>query len=80
MTDCGCDKAKAELEEYIHNELTTGEAEDIAEHMATCVDCSGEHLVGLTLTAKVRKACNEKAPEDLRADVLLKLRQMEPTN
>ena len=21
MTDCGCDKAKAELEEYLHNEL-----------------------------------------------------------
>lgn len=79
MTDCGCDKAKAELEEYIHNELTTGEAADIAEHMATCDDCSGEHLVGLTLTQKVRSACNEKAPEDLRAEVLLKLRQAELT-
>jgi anti-sigma factor (TIGR02949 family) len=77
MTDCGCDKAKAELEEYIHNELTNGEAADIAEHMATCADCSGEHLVGLTLTKKVRSACNEKAPEDLRAEVLLKLRQAE---
>ena len=79
MTDCGCDKAKAELEEYIHNELTKGEAADIAEHMATCEDCSGEHLVGLTLTQKVRSACNEKAPEALRADVLLKLRQAELT-
>jgi anti-sigma factor (TIGR02949 family) len=77
MTDCGCDKAKAELEEYIHNELTKGEAADIAEHMASCDDCSGEHLVGLTLTQKVRSACNEKAPEDLRAEVLLRLRQAE---
>ena len=77
MTDCGCDKAKAELEEYIHNELTKGEAADIADHMATCTDCSGEHLVGLTLTAKVREACNEKAPADLRADVLLKLREIQ---
>ena len=77
MTDCGCDKAKAELEEYIHNELTTGEAADIAEHMATCDDCSGEHLVGLTLTQKVRAACNEKAPQELRSEVLLKLREIE---
>ena len=22
MTDCGCDKAKAELEEYLHRELS----------------------------------------------------------
>ena len=76
MTDCGCDKAKAELEEYIHNELTTGEAADIAEHMATCTDCSGEHLVGLTLTEKVRAACNEKAPEDLRNAILSRLSEV----
>jgi anti-sigma factor (TIGR02949 family) len=73
MTDCGCDKAKAELEEYIHNELTVGEAADIAEHMANCDDCSGEHLVGLTLTEKVRKACNEQAPKDLREAILARL-------
>ncbi|TBN56247.1 alpha-ketoglutarate decarboxylase [Glaciihabitans arcticus] len=76
MTDCGCDKAKAELEEYIHNELTVGEAADIAEHMATCEDCSGEHLVGLTLTLKVKQACNEKAPEDLRSAILSKLSEV----
>ena len=76
MTDCGCDKAKAELEEYIHNELTVGEAADIAEHMETCEDCSGEHLVGLTLTLKVKQACNEKAPEDLRSAILSKLSEV----
>ncbi|MCU1423823.1 MAG: kgd [Microbacteriaceae bacterium] len=79
MTDCGCDKAKAELEEYIHHELTKGEAEDIAEHMANCDDCTGEHLVGLTLTNKVKSACNEKAPLELRAEVLAKLRTIETT-
>ena len=65
MTDCGCDKAKAELEEYIHNELTVGEAADIAEHMENCDDCTSEHLVGLTLTLKVRQACRETAPDEL---------------
>lgn len=73
MTDCGCDKAKAELEEYIHNELAKQDAADVAEHMANCEDCTGEHLVGLALTLKVRAACQEKAPEDLRDAVLSKL-------
>ncbi|MGV8884187.1 MAG: anti-sigma factor family protein [Microbacteriaceae bacterium] len=76
MTDCGCDKAKAELEEYIHNELTVAEAADIAEHMENCSDCSGEHLVGLTLSEKVRSACNEKAPEDLRNTILARLAEV----
>jgi anti-sigma factor (TIGR02949 family) len=80
MTDCGCEKAKAELEEYIHNELTVDEAADITEHMAACDDCSGEHLVGLTLTQKVRRACAERAPEDLRAEVLSRLRTAAATH
>jgi anti-sigma factor (TIGR02949 family) len=70
MTDCGCEKAKAELEEFLHNELPEQDAADVAEHMENCVDCEGEHLVGLTLTEKVRKACQEQAPSDLRDRVL----------
>lgn len=73
MTDCGCDKAKAELEEYLHQELSAQDFTDISDHLATCEDCSDEHLVGLTLTAKVQKACQEKAPEELRAAVLSQL-------
>ncbi len=76
MTDCGCDKAKAELEEYLHRELSDTDFTDITEHLATCVDCSDEHLVGLQLTRKVQSACQEKAPEELRAQVLLRLREV----
>jgi anti-sigma factor (TIGR02949 family) len=76
MTDCGCDKAKAELEEYLHRELSDGDFQDISEHLATCKDCSEEHLIGLTITEKVRKACQEKAPEELRTAVLGRLSQI----
>jgi anti-sigma factor (TIGR02949 family) len=76
MTDCGCDKAKAELEEYLHRELSDGDFQDISEHLATCKDCSEEHLIGLTITEKVRKACQEKAPEELRSAVLGRLSQI----
>ena len=70
MTDCGCDKAKAELEEYLHRELSDQDFRDVTEHLATCSDCSDEHLIGITLTAKVQQACREKAPADLREKVL----------
>ncbi len=70
MTDCGCDKAKAELEEYLHRELSDQDFRDVTDHLATCSDCSDEHLIGITLTAKVQQACREKAPADLREKVL----------
>jgi mycothiol system anti-sigma-R factor len=75
MTDCGCEKAKAELEEYLHNELSRGELDDIVEHLASCQDCEGEHHVGVVLTEKVRRACAEKARDNLRTQVLLSLRK-----
>jgi anti-sigma factor (TIGR02949 family) len=73
MTDCGCDKAKAELEEYLHRELSQQDFQDISEHLDNCEDCSGEHLVGLTLTEKVKQACSETAPEELRLAIIAKL-------
>ena len=73
MTDCGCDKAKAELEEYLHRELSDQDFQDISDHLENCEDCTGEHLVGVTLTLKMQKACQEKAPEELRASILARL-------
>ena len=35
MTDCGCAKARAELEEYLHNELRQADAADIREQVLT---------------------------------------------
>lgn len=73
MTDCGCDKAKAELEEYLHRELSDDDFADITDHLGNCDDCSAEHLVGITLTLKMQKACREKAPDELRAAIIARL-------
>ncbi|GAA3748137.1 hypothetical protein GCM10022239_24500 [Leifsonia bigeumensis] len=77
MTDCGCEKALAELEEFLHNELCKEDYTDIAEHMATCGDCEGEARVGVVLTQAVQRACNETAPEELRARVLVRIREIQ---
>ena len=50
MTDCGCEKAKAELEEYLHNELCSEDAADIREHVDHCEDCRSELRVGVAIT------------------------------
>ena len=79
MSDCGCEKARAELEEYLHNELAMEDAADIREHMAGCSDCADEARVGIVLTDAVRRACTETAPEDLRVQVLARLRGIHET-
>ena len=73
MTDCGCAKAKAELEEFLRKELSDETLRDIEEHLAGCPDCSREHLLAVALTEKVKRACCENAPEELRTEILLRI-------
>ena len=77
MTDCGCTKAQEELEEFLHNELSAEQCQDIRDHLANCDDCSAEHLVGVTLTTKVKEACQEKAPDELRDMILGSLQKVD---
>ena len=77
MGDCGCDKARKDLEEFLHNELCSEEAADIRAHMENCAECADELQVGVVLTEAVKKACDETAPEDLKAEVLTKLRALQ---
>lgn len=77
MTDCGCEKAKAELEEYLRNELCTEDSADIREHLETCSGCSDEAHVRVVLTEVVQRACKETAPETLRAEVLMRIRSFQ---
>lgn len=80
MTDCGCEKTRADLEEYLHNELCSEEASDIREHMQNCPECAGEHRVGVVLSEAVKRACEESTPDDLRTVVLDRLRDVQSTH
>ncbi len=74
MTDCGCAKAKQDLEEYLHHELERREYADITEHLAHCDDCTDEVHLGRVLTDAVKRACVDTAPEQLRVQVISTLR------
>ncbi len=77
MTDCGCDKARAELEEYLRNEICHTDADDIRAHLETCEGCQSELHLGIVLTQTVQRACKETAPEELREQLLLTLRTLQ---
>ena len=48
MSDCGCDKARQDLEEYLRNEVCKTEARDIRQHLENCPGCQDEALVART--------------------------------
>lgn len=74
MTDCGCEKTRKDLEEYLRHEVCKTEQADIREHLAGCPGCRDEALVSRTLTEVLARSCKEAAPEQLRDLVLARLR------
>lgn len=80
MSGCDCSKAKAELEEFLHDELRHEDAVDIREHMDDCVDCQTEHRVGVVLMETVKRACRETAPDQLRSEILTRIREEQSTH
>ncbi|MFJ3381058.1 zf-HC2 domain-containing protein [Curtobacterium sp. RRHDQ66] len=80
MSGCDCSKAKAELEEFLHDELCREDAADIREHMDGCEDCTTEHRVNVVLMETVRRACKESAPEQLRSEILARIRVEQATH
>lgn len=62
MSDCGCDKARQDLEEYLRNEVCKTEHTEIREHLENCPSCRDEALVATTLTDVIARACKETAP------------------
>lgn len=77
MSDCGCEKARQDLEEYLRNEVCKTEHEDIRAHLENCQACRDEALVATTLTEVISRACKETAPEELREQVLNRLRSVQ---
>lgn len=80
MSDCGCDKARKDLEEYLRDEVCKTQHSDITEHLENCPSCRDEALVATTLTAVIARACKETAPEQLRDQVLALLRAEQATH
>lgn len=74
MVDCGCERAQAELEEFLHGELDGANHQDVADHLGNCPPCDEEKTIGLLLTEKVKQACCETAPDELTAKILGELR------
>jgi anti-sigma factor (TIGR02949 family) len=74
MADCGCEKAKADLEEFLRDEMCQTERADIAEHVEKCPPCGEEKTTREVLTKKVKDSCCETAPEELTVRILTGLR------
>lgn len=74
LPDCDCATLRAKVEELIHGELCREESAVLRAHLEHCPECADEEQTLNRLTAAVKRACAEKAPETLKELILRQLR------
>ena len=72
-----CAKALARMEFFIDRELADADLAEIQRHIEACAPCLSTHDLERTVKALVARSCRERAPEELRARVLVRIRQIQ---
>lgn len=67
--DCGCASARLRIGFVVDRELNAQECAEVRAHCDTCPECAEELKFVDTLSDKVRDACGECPPEDVKARV-----------
>ena len=75
-----CSEALLRVYEYLDGELGPDECAKIQAHLDECGPCLSEYDLDVALKKLVRRSCGgDCAPEELRARIMLKIREVRVT-
>jgi len=71
-----CSEVLARVYTYIDGELPTPDKATVKQHLDECGPCLREFGIEEEVKLLVKRSCSDPAPEELRAKVLLRIRQV----
>mgnify|MGYP006211142657 FL=1 len=72
-----CQETKRHVHEYLHNELSDQELQDITAHLANCDSCEGDYDVENVLNNAISRACADMPPQDLADSIMNRIRDIQ---
>ncbi len=75
MSEISCDEVLVEIEHYLHGELDSVKAANLARHLADCEPCLERAEFTRTLKMVIRTKCQSEAPEHLTVRIQEALRR-----
>jgi mycothiol system anti-sigma-R factor len=70
-----CTEVLARVYEYIDGEIELTDKTSVKQHLDECGPCLREFGIEEEVKIIVKRCCSDPAPEELRAKVLLRIRQ-----
>jgi mycothiol system anti-sigma-R factor len=75
--DDDCSSVLDHVYEYIDHEMADDDLATVKQHLEECSPCLAEYGLEQAVKALVHRSCCETAPNELRAKVLSKIRQVQ---
>jgi mycothiol system anti-sigma-R factor len=79
VTGKDCSEVIHQIFVFIDNELDQATCGEIQQHLDECGPCLAKYDLERTVKSLVARSCAEKAPEELRAKVLMRIREVQVT-
>jgi hypothetical protein len=74
MTEINCEETKAQVHEFVHNELAESEVQDILGHIAHCDSCEADYDFEVAFNSVVKRSCDEAPPAELAQRIIDRIR------
>jgi mycothiol system anti-sigma-R factor len=75
MTEFDCQETKQHVHEYLQQELSEREMDDIAAHLANCDSCEADYDYESLFNEVIQRSCQEEPPQVLADRILDKIRK-----
>ena len=71
-----CQETKRHVHEYLHNELSDTEIDEITAHLANCDSCEGDYDFENLFNSVIQRSCDEVPPQELGQRILSRIRDI----
>ena len=75
--DTDCSQVIHQIFTFIDNEMPQADCAVIQKHLDECGPCLAKYDLERTVKSLVARSCSEQAPEELRAKVLVRIREVQ---
>jgi len=72
-----CQETKRHVHEFLHNELSEAEINEVTAHLANCDSCETDYDLENFVNHSIQEVCSEIPPQELAERILANIRAMQ---
>jgi len=77
VSEINCEETRRQVNEYLHDELSAQEVQDITAHIANCDSCESNYDFEVLFNNVIKRSCDEAPPKELAQRIIDRIRAID---